>query len=185
MIGGLVSLVSTLAGIALQHWFDLQKQEREMRQHPRQVLYSKQTEFYDKAAQILPKINGYITVVNVWLGETGPDAKHTAKEFAGKTQDVWKLHELMESCSMYLPEKVLTAGNELIGECMSLSHLLEVERTDTCWDLFVSFQNTIRECVGVDRISADLLKAFGIQEHVKSSQKEPAQSAQPPAQADA
>lgn len=185
LIGGLVSLVSTLAGIALQHWFDLQKQEREMRQHPRQVLYSKQTEFYDKAAQILPEINGYITVVNVWLGETGPDAKHTAKEFAGKTQDVWKLHELMESCSMYLPEKVLTAGNELIGECMSLSHLLEVERTDTCWDLLVSFQNTIRECVGVDRISADLLKAFGIQEHVKSSQKEPAQSAQPPAQADA
>ena len=41
LIGGLVSLVSILAATALQHWFDLQKQKREMRQHPRQVLYSK------------------------------------------------------------------------------------------------------------------------------------------------
>jgi hypothetical protein len=173
LIGGLISLVSTRAGIALQHWFGLQKQEREMRQHPSQVLYGKQTEFYDKAAQILPEINGYITAVNVWLGETGPDAKHKAKDSAGKTQPVWKFHELMESYSMYLPEKVLRAVNKLFGECMLLSHSPKVERTDTCLDLLVSFQNTIRECVGVDSISADLLKAFGAQEHVKSSQKGP------------
>ena len=133
LIGGLVSLVSILAATALQHWFDLQKQKREMRQHPRQVLYSKQIEFYDRATQILPEINRYITVVNVWLGVMGPDGKHTAEaeDRAGQTQDVWKLNKLVESYSMYLPEKVLRAGNELIGECMSLSRSPKVERTDT------------------------------------------------------
>jgi len=42
LIGGLISLVSALAGIALQHRFDLQKQDREMLQHATEVLYGKQ-----------------------------------------------------------------------------------------------------------------------------------------------
>jgi len=169
LIGGLISLVSTLAGIALQHRFDLQKQERETRQYATQVLYGKQTEFYDKAAQILPEINGYITAVNVWLGEPGPDAKQKVKEFAKQTEPVWNLHEMMETYSMYLPEKVLQAGNQLFAECMCLPNSQTVERTDRCMDLLVSFQNTIRQAVGVDRISADLLKTFGTQEREEDS----------------
>lgn len=79
LIGGLISLVSTLAGIALKHWFDLHKQEHETRRYPAEVLFNKQTEFYDKVFHIIPKINGYITAVDVWLWEKAPDANRKAK----------------------------------------------------------------------------------------------------------
>ena len=164
LIGGLISLVSTLAGIALQHWFDLRKQEHETRRYPTEVLFNKQTEFYDKAANILPKINGYITAVDVWLGETAPDAEHKAKQFAEETGPIWEFNELMETYSMYLPEKILRAGNNLFAECIFISNSPTLERTERCINLLFSFQNTIRQCVGVDKISADLLKAFGTRE---------------------
>jgi hypothetical protein len=164
LIGGLISLVSTLAGIALEHWFYLLKQKRETRTYPAEVLFNKQTEFYDKAAHILPEINGYITTVDVWLFEKSPDAKRKAQDAAKKTGPIWEFNELMEGFSMYLPEKILLAGNELFAECTFLSNSPTLERTSRCIDLLFSFQNTIRECVGVDKISDDLIKAFGAHE---------------------
>ena len=168
MIGGLISLVSTLAGIALQHRFDLQNQEHETRRYPTEVLFNKQTEFYDKTANILPKINGYITTVDVWPGETTPDAERKAKQFAKKTAPVWEFNELMEAYAMYLPEKILRGGNELFAECLFISNSPTLERAARCSNLLFSFQNTIRECVGADKISADLLKAFGAREREKT-----------------
>jgi len=50
LVGGAISLVSTIAGVALQKWFDLLKQKRETRQYPTQVLFNKQPEFYDRLA---------------------------------------------------------------------------------------------------------------------------------------
>jgi hypothetical protein len=171
LIGGLISLVSTLAGISLQHLFDLHKQKHETRRYPTEVLFNKQTEFYDKAAHIIPRINGYITTVNVWLGETSPDAKRKVKEFAEKTGPIWEFNELMEGYSMYLPERILRAGNELFAECTFLSNAPTVVRTERCMDLLFSFQNAIRECVGVDKISGELLKAFGTHEREKKRQE--------------
>jgi hypothetical protein len=171
LIGGLISLVSTLAGIALKHWFDLHKQEHETRRYPAEVLFNKQTEFYDKVVHIIPKINGYITAVNVWLWEKAPDAKRKAKEFAEKTGPVWEFHELIETYSIYLPGKILRAGKELFSECTFLSNSPTLERTERSISLLFSFQNTIRECVGADRISTDLLKAFGTLEREKNSKQ--------------
>jgi hypothetical protein len=170
LIGGLISLVSALAGISLQHLFDLRKREHETRRYPTEVLFNKQTEFYDKAAYILPRINEYITTVDVWLGETSPAAKQKVKEFAEKTGPIWEFNEVMESYSMYLPEKILRAGNELFAECTFLSNSPTIARTEQCMSLLLSFQNAIRECVGTDKISADLLKAFGTQGREKKRQ---------------
>jgi len=168
LIGGLISLVSTLAGIALQHWFDLQNQEHETRRYPTEVLFNKQTEFYDQAAKILPKVNGYITAVAVWLGETTPDAERKAKQFAKETDPVWEFNELMEVYAMYLPGKILREGNGLFVECLFVSNSPTLERTNRCIDLLFSFQNRIRDCVGADKISTDLLKAFGTREREKT-----------------
>jgi len=164
LIGGLISLVSALGGITLQHLFYLLKQKRETRQYPTEVLFSKQTEFYDKAAKILPEVNGYITMVDVWLGETSPGAKQKASEYAKKSGPIWEFHELVESYFMYLPEKVLQAGNDLFSECMSLATSPTMQKSDRCIKLLFSFQNVIRECVGADKISDDLLRAFGVKE---------------------
>lgn len=171
LIGGLISLVSTLAAIGLNHWFDLHKQEHETRRYPTQVLFNKQTEFYDKVVQIIPEINSYITAVDVWLWEKTPDAKRKAKELAAKTAPVWEFHELIEAYSIYLPGKIICAGNELFSECTFLSNSPTLERTERSIGLLFSFQNTIRECVGVDRISTDLLKAFGTHEQDKNSKQ--------------
>jgi len=158
--------VSALAGIALQQRFELRKQEHETRRYPTEVLFNKQTEFYDKVAPILTSINEYITTVDVWLGETSPDAERKVREFAGKTDRVWEFNGLMEAYSMYLPEKILRAGNDLFAECTFLSNSPTMERTERCISLLFSFQNTIRECVGADRISTDLLRS---RERVASS----------------
>jgi hypothetical protein len=171
LIGGLISLVSTLAGIALNHWFDLHKQEHETRRYPTEVLFNKQTEFYDKVVQIIPKINGYITTVDVWLWEKTPDAKRKAKELAEKTTPVWEFHELIEAYSIYLPEKIISAGKELFSECTILSNSPTLERTERSIGLLFSFLNTIRECVGAERISTDLLKALGTHEQSKNSRQ--------------
>jgi len=164
LIGGLISLVSALGGISLEHLFSLLKQKRETRRYPTEVLFSKQTEFYDKAAKILPEVNGYISTVDVWLGETSPGAKQKVSEYAKKSEAIWEFNELMESYFMFLPEKVLQAGNDLFSECMDLATSPTMQRSDRCLKLLFSFQNVIRECVGVDKISNDLLRAFGVKE---------------------
>ena len=164
IVGGLISLISTIAGIVLQYWFNLHKMRHEIRRYPTEVLFNKQTEFYDKSVRDLQEVNGYITTINVWLGETSPDAKRKALEAAQKTSPIWKFHELIETFSMYLPKKILSAADELFEECSFLPHSPTIEKTEKCIGLLFSFQNTIRECVGVDKISDELLKAFGARE---------------------
>jgi len=169
LLGGSISLVSTLTTIAVPNWLDRRKQQHETRKYPMEVLFNKQTEFYDKITHLLPEINGYITTVDVWLGETGPDAKRNVKEFAENNAPLWKFNELMESYSIYLPEKILRAGNELFSESIFLSTSPAMEKTERCINLLFSFQNTIRECIGIDRISAELLKAFTTHKQKKNT----------------
>ena len=121
LVGGAISLVSTLAGVALQNWFDLLRARRLTRQYPTQVLFNKQTEFYDKLARLLPEINGYITTIDVWLGETSADAGKRVRHYAQEAESVWQLHELIEQYFMYLPNQIVEAANKLSTECISLS----------------------------------------------------------------
>jgi len=164
IIGGLVSLVSSLATIALQHWLSRCRQEHETRRYPREVLFNKQTEFYEKAIKVLRGVNEYITTLDVWLRETSPDAKRKVQEYKEKNEPVWSFNELIDTFSMYLPDRILRVGNDLLEECSYLPCLPTVERTERSIEFLLSFQNTIRECVGADKISDDLLKAFGAHE---------------------
>lgn len=75
IIGGLISLVSTITGIFIKYWLDKKKIESQIKLHPIQVIYNKQTEFFDKLAPLLLEINGYITTIDVWLEETTKEAK--------------------------------------------------------------------------------------------------------------
>ncbi len=68
LIGGLISLISTLLGISLQHIFIIIKSKSELILHPFHVVYNKQIEFFDKLA-LLFYINSYKTTIDVWLGE--------------------------------------------------------------------------------------------------------------------
>ena len=164
IVGGALTLVSSLATTILQHWLSLRKEEHETRRYPREVLFKKQTEFFDRVTPILQRVNEYITTIDVWLGGASPDAEQKVQEAAKKTGVVWEFHELMERFSMYLPDKMLLAGNALLGRCLQLSRLPTMKTAECCIRLLISFQNIIRECVGVDKLSEDLFKAFGVKQ---------------------
>lgn len=154
-------MLSSLATIGIQHWLGLRKQKYETRRYPREVLFNKQTEFYDKAKKVLDNVNSYITTLDVWLGETSPGAKEKVQEQKEKTEPVWEFSELMGHYSIYLPEKIIRAGHNLLEECGYLPHLPTTERTYRAIEALFSIENAIRECVGAAKLSEDLLKSFG------------------------
>lgn len=160
LIGGLISLVSVLAGIYLQHILSMKKLIAETRQYPFQVVYNKQTEFFNELALILPDLNSYITAIDVWLGEKTSDAPMKVKQLAGNDQAVSRFYELIQKYFMYLPGRLLEEANHLHSECMILSSRPDMNKTYECINLLFSFQNLIREFVGIEKLSKDFMKAF-------------------------
>jgi len=65
LLGGVISLVASLATAALQNFFELRKQAQETRRYPTQVLFNKQVEFYDKINEFSPKVHINIVTINV------------------------------------------------------------------------------------------------------------------------
>ncbi len=163
LIGGLISLVSTTTGIFIKYWFDKKKLESQIKLHPMQVLYNKQTEFFDKLAPLLLEINSYITTIDVWLGVTTEDAKKRVQKAASNTSSLAKFDNLLQQYYMYLPEKLIKDADELHSQCMELSIIPNTNLTYNCVNKLFSFQNSIRENVGIDKLSTDLLRAFGSQ----------------------
>lgn len=162
LVGSLISLVSALSGIVLQHVLAMKKMVAETRQHAFRIVYAKQTEFFDALAPILVDLNSYITTVDVWLGETSVDAPARAEEAARNNQSVTEFDDLLQQYYMYLPEKLLEEANRLHSECMFLSSKPNMDRTYECINLLFSFQNSIRKFVGMEALSKDFLKAFTV-----------------------
>jgi len=161
LVTGLVSIVSVLAGGIVQHWLDMRKIKTQISQHPRRILYDKQTEFFDKVIPVLDELNGYITRIDVWLGETGEDARKEVGKAAENSLCVTRFHELVEQYYLYLPKELLDEANRLWWECFALRELPTVEKTYKSINLLFKLQNTIRRFVGVEELSDELLKAFG------------------------
>ena len=149
ILGSLITLISALSGIILQHVLAMKKFIAETRQHPFRIVYNKQTEFFDALSPILLVLNSYITTIDVWLGETSNIANAKVKEAAGNNQSVTKFDDLIQRYYMYLPEQLLEEANHLHSECMFLSSNPNTEDTYKCINLLFSFQNSIREIVGI------------------------------------
>jgi hypothetical protein len=75
ILGGLISLISAVVGIILQHFLSIRKMLHETKIHPSHVLYQKQIEFLDALSLLFDQINGYITTIDVWVGDRGARAK--------------------------------------------------------------------------------------------------------------
>lgn len=160
LIGSLISLVSVLSGIILQHVLGMKRMVAETRQHPFRIVYNKQTEFFDALAPILVDLNSYITTADVWLGEASIDAPSKVEHAVKNNQAVTEFDNLLQQYYMYLPEKLLDEANHLHSKCMLLSSNPNTDKTYECINLLFSFQNSIREYVGIEKLSEDFLKAF-------------------------
>ncbi len=164
VVGSIITLVTTLIILAV-------KRRHETRRYPTEVLFNKQTEYYDRIAQALPAVGAFAESVGdraIPLAEWD-----SAKVANDRNRPVVELHELTERYSMYLPEKVLRAEWALFFECRRLSVCTAPSRAQSaddashCTDLLYSFQNAVRESVGADKISEDLLKAFGAEKETR------------------
>jgi len=160
IFGALISLVSACVGFFFNFLLENRKYKNQIKTHPIQVLYSKQTEFFDKLAPLLFDLNSYITTVDVWLGESSANAKVKAKQKASENMSVTKYNDLLEQYFMYLPAKLLNQAQELHSECMILSISVTHEQANKCIDKLFDFQNSVRDYVGVDKLSHDFLKVI-------------------------
>jgi hypothetical protein len=160
ILGGLISLISAVVGILLQHFLSIRKMLHESKVHPSRVLYDKQLEFLDALALLFDQINGYITTMDVWLGERGDKAKAEVEKARQNTGCLTELEQLFQKYSLYLPSELLDKLNLLKSECWLLSSHADLDKTFHAINLLFETQNFVREFVGVDRLSQDLMKAL-------------------------
>jgi len=160
LLGGLISLVSALATIYLQHRLSMQRLSAERRQHPFTVVYDKQTAFFDALASLFLELNGYITTIDVWLGETTPEAPARVSEAVANSACVQKLEALIEQYYMYLPEDLLRQVKDFHGKCFSLTQAPSTQLTYEAIHELFALQNGIRQFVGIEKLSEDFLSAF-------------------------
>ena len=154
LIGGAVSLISTLAGAAFQNWFELIKQTRETRRYPTQILFNKQVEFYDKIAKFIPKVHINILTIHTIIfrrflpdapplpnAQLSPIALMKLKSARMVSSPLaMELHHLVQQCVTYLPKQIIDAANTLEMNLARLtSENVTTEDTDRCMDCFFVF----------------------------------------------
>jgi hypothetical protein len=161
LVGGLVSLVSTISGIVVTHWLEVRREAKKVKQHPTEVVYNKQTEFFDKIVIILDQINGYLTEIDVWLEEDSDKPQKRLKQVVAHNEPLTLLTELLEKYYIYLPNKIVDDTNTLFLECIKLLSHTSHGQVEKCFNLLFNLQNIIREVIGTDALSHDLFKAFG------------------------
>jgi hypothetical protein len=161
LVGGVVSLVSTITGIVVTHWLELRREAKRIKLHPTEVVYDKQTEFFDKIVVILDQINGYLTEIDVWLEEDSDKAQKKLNRVVANNEPLTLLTELLEKYYIYLPNKMVDNTNTLFVECIKLLSQVSHSQVEKCYNLLFSLQNNIREVIGTDALSRDLFKAFG------------------------
>jgi hypothetical protein len=118
ILGGLISLISAVVGILLQHFLSIRKMLHE-----------------DKA-------------------------KAEVEKARQNTGCLTELEQLFQKYSLYLPSELLDKLNLLKSECWLLSSHADLDKTFHAINLLFETQNFVREFVGVDRLSQDLMKAL-------------------------
>ena len=171
IIGGVISLISVILGLVIQHFFQMRKMIHESKSYPSKVLYDKQIEFLDALPPILDQFNSYITTIDVWLGEKGEKAKVEVQKAAQNNSCLSQLDHLLHSYQFYLPSKLLNTIHTLSGECWLLHISPDTEKTYRCINLLFEIENNVRVYIGVDRLSEDLMRAMGRKKDSQNSDK--------------
>ncbi|MGD0342528.1 MAG: hypothetical protein ABSA76_12560 [Bacteroidales bacterium] len=161
LVGGLISLISVLAGALLQYFIEKRKSILQLRSHPSTVVYNKQVEFLEKLNPVLNDLNNFITTLDVWLGEKQSEKVLKYIENARQnTNSIDNLDRLIDQFFIFLPSEILKELSELSANCR---YLIESPNTETTYKSIkhlLRFQNRLRHYVGTEELSEDLLKSF-------------------------
>lgn len=161
IVGGAVSLVSALATIIVQHWLNMRRVRRQLREYPSRVIYDKQMQFSEKVLTLFDRLNGYITRIDVWLGESGEKAREEVEEAARESHYVGVFSQVIDEYYLYLPKSFLEEARNLLTLCWELGQVPTQEGAYNAIKALFSFENKVRELMGVDALSTELLRAFG------------------------
>ena len=161
IIGSCISLVSALSTIVVKHWLDLLKVRSQLREYPSRIIYDKQIQFIEKIIPLLDRLNGYITEIDVWLGEEGEDARVRIQEAVNNSDSVGSFSDILDDYYIYLPSGLLAEARNLRSLCWELMQKPTTDITYKAINALFGFENSMRKLVGIDSLSADLLKAFG------------------------
>jgi len=172
ILGGLISLISVVVSIVLQHILSIRKMVHESKVYPSHVLYDKQIEFFDALAPLFGQINGYITAIDVWLTEKNNKAKNELKKAAQNNECLAELDQLLEKYNLYLPSEPLKKLTALESELWLLSINPNLDKASHTLNLLFETQNFIREFVGVNKLSQDLMKVIGSKPAKESKESE-------------
>ena len=156
----LIAVFSLVLGQVLQHLLELRKRRAQLKDYPSRVLYDKQVQFFDAVASVLVEVNVYLNRIQGWLGIGTMDR---AQQEADSNDCVAKLFALIERYQTYLPAELLADVEELTKHCMLLQTIggPALEQVDRARHQALILQNKIRKFVGIDVVSAELIRALG------------------------
>jgi hypothetical protein len=160
LVGGAVSLFSTLAGMGIQHMLEMRKIRHQLREHPFTVLYNKQTEFLELLAPVLGGVNSFITEINACLGVGTAGGKRKARAAASDNGILIKFDDLLQQYHAFLPAELVREAGSLLAESLRLSESPTSGQASRCLTQLFDFQNRIRGFVGVDALTEDLMKTL-------------------------
>lgn len=161
--GGMVSLVSSLLALLVQHLLGQRSSRRELRHSTRDFLIQKQIECYERFAPITWRVLEYACKTVSDEMNKRPDSR--SEDRAQKTKDL--MRELMEcyySARLILPAKVVEKIHDVYEAHI---HWAEQANLDTAYKFMSSLSHLdeiVRSCLGVDQISADILAALRFRE---------------------
>lgn len=161
IIGSAVGGILTLAGVIIQHCFEIRKLTLQLKEYPSHIIYDKQMQFFNQVVPLFDELNGYITTIDVWLGEKGEKARIKVQEAIKNSDCVGKFSKILDDYYIYLPSGLLREARNLLSLCWELMRKPTTDITYDSIHVLFSFENSIRKLMGIDALSADLLKAFG------------------------
>ena len=118
-------------------------------------------QFFDQVVPLFDELNGYITTIDVWLGEKGEKARIKVKEAIKNSDCVGKFSKILDDYYIYLPSGLLREARNLLSLCWELMREPTTNITYDSIQVLFSLENNIRKLMGIDALSTELLKAFG------------------------
>lgn len=162
LVGGLISLVSSTVTDFLRHRWERQKLDIQSRQYFTQAVYTKQTEFFDKLHPILGKLNSFIVAIEMQIDDVQTDEGEKVKaRHPPNPSVVMDFNSLIDQYYAYLPKGLLEAARQLFSQCMGLHMAPNKNDATECMKGLLGFQNVMRDFAGIDKLSAELGRAFG------------------------
>ena len=89
------------------------------------------------------------------------EPRWSSKKARQNTGCLTELEQLLQKYYLYLPSELLDKLNSLMSECWLLSSHADLDKTFHAIGLLFETQNFVREFVGIDKLSGDLMRALG------------------------